>query len=143
MIHSPNFVACHQPLLGIGIGIPVSRSATCFTKSWIALDDATLENGCLTFGEGTNLGPVYAHEAPPQEPFNLQLPAAILERQPMVPAPVLRGGVSFHHGNTFHASGPNHSTRWRRACALHFVSNHVEFANPALPYDHALKLRVT
>ena len=25
--------------------------------AWIALDDATLENGCLYFGEGTNLGP--------------------------------------------------------------------------------------
>ena len=43
--------------------------------AWIALDDATLENGCLYFGEGTNLGPVYAHIAPEAEPFNLQLPA--------------------------------------------------------------------
>jgi phytanoyl-CoA hydroxylase len=111
--------------------------------AWVALDDATLENGCLCFGEGTNLGPVYAHEAPADEPYNLQLPAAILRLQPMAPAPVLRGGVSFHHGNTFHCSGPNLSTRWRRACALHYVRNDVEFAKPALPYDHALKMRVT
>lgn len=111
--------------------------------AWIALDDATLENGCLYFGDGSNRGPVYAHEAPPDEPYNLQLPAAILARQPMTPAPVMRGGVSFHHGNTFHQSGPNHSTRWRRACALHFVRNEVEFATPALPYDHALKMRVS
>jgi phytanoyl-CoA hydroxylase len=61
----------------------------------------------------------------------------------MAPAPVLRGGVSFHHGNTFHCSGPNLSTHWRRACALHYVRNDVEFAKPALPYDHALKMRVT
>ena len=72
--------------------------------AWVALDDATLENGCLHFGEGTNHGPVYAHEAPPGEPYNLQLPAALLARQPMSPAPVRRGGVSFHHGNTFHQS---------------------------------------
>jgi hypothetical protein len=32
---------------------------------------------------------------------------------------------------------------WRRACALHYVRNGVEFATPALPYDHALKMRVT
>jgi hypothetical protein len=32
--------------------------------AWIALDDATLENGCLYFGDGTNQGPVYAHFAP-------------------------------------------------------------------------------
>ena len=33
--------------------------------AWIALDDATLENGCLYFGDGTNQGPVYPHIAPP------------------------------------------------------------------------------
>ena len=111
--------------------------------AWIALDDATLENGCLYFGDGTNLGPVYPHVAPAAEPFNLQLPKEILDRQPMTPAPVRKGGVSFHHGNTFHQSGPNRSTRWRRACALHYVRNGVEFATPALPYDHALKQRVS
>ena len=111
--------------------------------AWIALDDATLENGCLYFGEGTQQGPVYGHVAPESEPFNLQLPASILDKQPMTPAPVRKGGISFHHGNTFHQSGPNHSTQWRRACALHFVRNDVEFAHPALPYDHSLKFKVT
>jgi phytanoyl-CoA hydroxylase len=111
--------------------------------AWIALDDATLENGCLYFGDGTNLGPVYSHFAPEGEPFNLQIPASVLDKQPMVPAPVRKGGVSFHHGNTFHQSGPNHSARWRRACALHYVRHDVEFATPALPYDTALKLKVS
>jgi ectoine hydroxylase-related dioxygenase (phytanoyl-CoA dioxygenase family) len=120
---------------------PTDLEGVC--TAWIALDDATLENGCLYFGEGSNLGPVYAHVAPPDEPFNLQLPQAVLDRQPMAPAPVRRGGVSFHHGNTFHQSGPNDSTRWRRACALHYVRHDVEFATPALPYDRALKLRIT
>lgn len=111
--------------------------------AWIALDDATLENGCLYFGEGTNRGPVYAHEAPADEPYNLQLPAAILARQPMTPAPVRRGGVSFHHGNTFHQSAPNLSPHWRRACALHYVNAATFFEHPALPYDNTLKLRIS
>ena len=111
--------------------------------AWIALDDATLENGCLYFGDGSHNGPVYRHFAPEAEPYNLQLPAEVLAKQPMSPAPVRKGGVSFHHGNTFHQSGPNHSAQWRRACALHYVRNDVEFATPALPYDHALKLRIT
>jgi phytanoyl-CoA hydroxylase len=111
--------------------------------AWIALDDATLENGCLYFGDGTNLGPVYAHVAPADEPFNLQLPNDLLAKQPMTPAPVRKGGVSLHHGNTFHQSGPNHSAHWRRACALHYVRSDVEFATPALPYDHGLKLRIS
>jgi ectoine hydroxylase-related dioxygenase (phytanoyl-CoA dioxygenase family) len=111
--------------------------------AWVALDDATLENGCLYFGEGSNRGPVYPHEAPPDEPYNLQLPAAVLARQPMTPAPVMKGGVSFHHGNTIHQSAPNLSTRWRRACALHYVNHRTFFARPALPYDHGLKLRIS
>jgi ectoine hydroxylase-related dioxygenase (phytanoyl-CoA dioxygenase family) len=86
---------------------------------------------------------VYAHVAPPDEPFNLQLPAELAKKQLMTPAPVHKGGVSLHHGNTVHQSGRNRSTSWRRACALHYVRSDVEFATPALPYDHALKLRVS
>src|ERR1700752_38310 len=81
--------------------------------AWVALDDATLEDGCLYFGDGTNLGPVYSHFAPQNEPFNLQLPASVLDKQPMQPAPVRKGGVSFHQGNTFQQSGPNHSANVR------------------------------
>ena len=111
--------------------------------AWIALDDATLENGCLYFGDGTNLGPVYDHEAPADEPFNLQIPDRIARLQPRSPAPVAKGGVSFHHGNTFHRSSDNQSDAWRRACALHYVRNDVRFVAPALPYDHRLVMRVS
>ena len=164
---SPTLVALVEQLIGPGLWVYFSQiffkppegggpkpahqdnyyfgpnNAQGVVTAWIALDDATLENGCLYFGEGTNQGPVYAHEAPPDEPYNLQLPAAILARQPMMPAPVMRGGVSFHHGNTFHQSGPNLSSRWRRACALHFVNAQTFFERPALPYDDSLKLRIT
>jgi phytanoyl-CoA hydroxylase len=111
--------------------------------AWVALDDATVENGCLHFGDGTNRGPVVTHQAPADEPFNLQLPAEVLAEQPMTAAPVPRGGVSFHHGNTFHQSAPNRSARWRRAVALHYVNAHTHFERPALPYDEGLRLRIT
>lgn len=111
--------------------------------AWVALDEATIENGCMFFGEGTNKGPVYDHIAPPGEPYNLQLEPEVLARQKMTPAPVPKGGVSLHHGSTFHQSGPNHSKHWRRACALHYVSNTTDFVSPALPYDHSLKRAIT
>lgn len=111
--------------------------------AWIALDDATLENGCLYYGPGTNQGPVYDHIAPPDAPFDLQLPTERADRQPMAPAPVAKGGVSLHHGNTFHRSADNNSTRWRRACALHYVDATTSFVTPALPYDDSLVVRVT
>ena len=119
------------------------RDPEALVTAWIALDDATPENGCMSFGEGTHRGPVVAHIAPPGEPFNLQIPADIVARTAMTLAPVPKGGVSFHHGGVFHQSGANHSQRWRRACALHYVRNDNAFVKPALPYDETMFLRVS
>jgi ectoine hydroxylase-related dioxygenase (phytanoyl-CoA dioxygenase family) len=119
------------------------RDPEALITAWVAFDDATVENGCMHFGEGSHREPVIAHEAPPDEPFNLQIPEAVAAKTVLTPAPVPKGGVSFHHGGVLHQSGPNHSQRWRRACALHFVSNGNAFVRPALPYDEKMFLRVT
>lgn len=119
------------------------RDPEALVTAWIAFDDATVENGCMFFGEGTHLRPVIPHVAPPDEPFNLQVPAAGAAQIAMTPAPVPKGGVSFHHGGVLHQSGPNHSPHWRRACALHYVRNDNTFVRPALPYDETMFLKIT
>jgi phytanoyl-CoA hydroxylase len=111
--------------------------------AWVALDDADLENGCLHYGRGSHLGLILPHTAPEDRPFDLQIDEERVARLEMRPAPVPKGGVSFHHGGTVHRSGDNRSERWRRACAFHYVRNDVVFATPALPYDHSLKLRIS
>ena len=103
--------------------------------AWIALDAATVENGCLHFGDGSNRGPVFPHVAPPDKPFDLQLTEEEALRHTMTPAPVPRGGVSFRHGNTLHQSSANRSKAWRRAAAFHYVNAQTQFATPALSYD--------
>jgi ectoine hydroxylase-related dioxygenase (phytanoyl-CoA dioxygenase family) len=117
------------------------RDPEALVTAWVAFDDATVENGCMFFGEGSHRRPVMPHFSPPDEPFNLQVRAQPAMR--LTPAPVPKGGVSFHHGGVLHQSGPNHSTRWRRACALHYVRNDNAFVSPALPYDAAMFLRIT
>jgi Phytanoyl-CoA dioxygenase (PhyH) len=109
---------------------------------WIALDEATVNNGCLVFAEGTQHGPVVPHTAPPDEPFNLQIGEGLLVGRPFTPAPVPRGGVSFHHGNVFHASSANPSPHWRRAAALHYVNATTTFATPAWEYDMTKVVKV-
>jgi phytanoyl-CoA hydroxylase len=111
--------------------------------AWIALEDADEENGCLRYGIGTHKGPILPHKAPPDRPFDLQLAEADLAALDMRPTPVPKGGVAFHHGGTVHRSADNQSDRWRRACAFHYVRNDVTFANPALPFDHDIVLRVS
>lgn len=118
------------------------RDPDRLVTAWVALDDATEENGCLFFGEGSHLRPLLPHVAPPDEPYNLQVPAALAARETMRPAPVAKGGVSFHHGGTLHQSGHNATTRWRRAVAFHYVSRGNAFIRPALPYDEGLVVRV-
>jgi ectoine hydroxylase-related dioxygenase (phytanoyl-CoA dioxygenase family) len=119
------------------------RDPEALITAWVAFDDATIDNGCMHFGEGSHRKPVIAHEAPLDEPFNLQIPPLVAAKTVLTPAPVPKGGVSFHHGGVLHQSGPNHSQRWRRACALHYVSNDNAFVHPALPYDEKMFLRIT
>ena len=111
--------------------------------AWIALDDATLENGCLYFGDGTNQGPVYTHFAPEGEPYNLQLPPAMLDKQPMTPAPVQQGRRQLPPRQHLPPVGRRTTaTHWRRACALHLRAQRRRVrARPALPYDHGSSSR--
>lgn len=108
---------------------------------WIAIDEATVENGCLFYADGSHLGPIRDHIAPPAEPFNLQVAPAFLGQYEMTAAPVPAGGVSFHHGNTWHQSSANTSARPRRAVAFHYLQNDAALVQPALKYDPAVLVR--
>ncbi len=167
LAHDPRLVALVEQAIGRGVSVYFSqvffkapegggpkpphqdnfyfgpRDPQALITAWIAFDEATAENGCMHFGEGTHRAPLIGHFAPPEEPFNLQVAAQDAARIAMTAAPVPKGGVSFHHGGVLHQSGPNHSARWRRACALHYVSNGNDFAASALPFDQAMFLRIT
>lgn len=120
---------------------PVDREATL--TAWIALDEATEENGCLFYAEGQHQD-LIPHSAPPHEPFNLQIAAEVAEGFEMVSAPVPRGGVSFHHGNTPHQSASNRSPHPRRAAAFHYVRNRRSMFVPApgVEVDPAMSVKM-
>lgn len=111
--------------------------------AWIALDAATVENGCLQFVDGSHRGPIHPHFAPPDQPFHLQIRQETLERLKLTDAPVPRGGVSFHHGGTIHRSGANRSPQWRRAVAITYVTKRTHFGDPKLNYDSRMRLTIT
>jgi phytanoyl-CoA hydroxylase len=163
----PPLVRCVEQLIGPGLRVwfsqvfmkppggggpkPVHQDNFYFGPSnldgvitvWIALDEATIQNGCLYYGNGSNRGDVLPHVAPPDEPFNLQLSREIAATIPMTPAPVSRGGVSFHHGNTLHQSSNNRSDHPRRAVAIHYVNAETDFETPALEYDSSIVVSVS
>jgi len=111
--------------------------------AWIALDEASLANGCLYFVDGSHRGPIYCHVAPPDQPFHLQVPAADLAPLRFSPTPVGKGGVSFHHGGTIHRSSANTSPHWRRALAITYVTKDTYFGDPKLNYDSGARVAIT
>ncbi len=84
--------------------------------TWIALDDATVENGCMHFLPGAHLrGPLRHHHTSDCEilPDRLDLSLA-------VPVPLRAGGIIFFHGNAPHQTPPNQSNQRRRALQFHY-----------------------
>lgn len=110
---------------------------------WIALDAATVENGCLYYADGSHRGALVEHVAPEGEPFNLQVPAEAAGEIVMTAAPVPQGGLSLHHGHTLHQSSSNRSNRPRRAAAFHYLRNDASLATPALEYEDAWTVRIS
>jgi len=93
---------------------------------WVALDDSTLENGCLYFVPGSHrsrltevgdlgpdLGAVFtAHPTAASRPTPCPLPA---------------GGCSFHNGHTIHGAGANMTPGRRRAMTTAYMPADARF----------------
>ena len=95
---------------------------------WTALDDATIENGCLHYIAGSQTWgllpkPVIAGELHGIKDF-LNDEQKIKFEHPM-PTPVKAGEAIFHHSLTLHGSGENKSARPRRAFVINAFADGV------------------
>jgi ectoine hydroxylase-related dioxygenase (phytanoyl-CoA dioxygenase family) len=81
---------------------------------WIALDDATVDNGCMTVLPGSHKwGPIEGE-------FRQRFLANPLLPEP-VPVELKAGSCMFHHGLNFHRTGANSTPHRRRGLALHYM----------------------
>jgi len=90
--------------------------------AWCALDDATLDNGCMEYIAGSHRLGLVEHEGIAGTPH--LVPKA--EQGSYVAVPVRAGAVVFHHLLTLHRSKPNHSDTWRRAFICHYVRSDAQ-----------------
>jgi ectoine hydroxylase-related dioxygenase (phytanoyl-CoA dioxygenase family) len=104
--------------------IPTRDRSLC--GAWIALDDATVENGCLWFHPGSHkagvLWPMRAHA---DERFDASEEAVDYPyaREGGTPVELKAGGVAFFNGYTLHRSLPNTAkSGFRRAFVTHYMS---------------------
>jgi phytanoyl-CoA hydroxylase len=95
-----------------------------FVTLWIALDDASLANGCMLVIPGTHRGQLLPVEPLPANYWRISQ-AAVQAEVPAtshVPLEVQAGDVVLMHPKLVHGSGPNRSGTWRRALAIRYIN---------------------
>ena len=86
---------------------------------WLALQPATLENGCMRFIAGSHGGPVLPHELISPDSHGLRSGAAAPDA-PETTCELPAAGATIHDGRTLHCAGPNLSGSPRRALVFGF-----------------------
>jgi ectoine hydroxylase-related dioxygenase (phytanoyl-CoA dioxygenase family) len=105
---------------------PVIQPAD-LVSAWVALEDATVENGCMSMVPGSHTwGPYHGGTIGTDETTYGPAPedkAFVPEGTSIepVPVPVRAGSVVFHHCLTWHGAPPNRSERPRPAIAVHYM----------------------
>jgi ectoine hydroxylase-related dioxygenase (phytanoyl-CoA dioxygenase family) len=91
---------------------------------WVALDDATIDNGCMTVLPGSHKwGPISRDQ---QDSF-LNLPVFT----DPVAVELKAGHCMFHHGLNFHRTGANKTPHRRRGLAIHYLSSETMYLGMA------------
>ncbi len=94
---------------------------------WVALDDATLANGCMWYLPGSHLTATYANAGIGQNMSDLfRLYPAWREVEP-VACPCSAGCAVFHNGLTAHGAGANMTNRPRRAMTCAYMQDGSTF----------------
>lgn len=86
--------------------------------AWCALDDATVDNGCMHYIPGSHRAGLVGHAGVKGTPH---LVPEGFDRVAAVAVPIRAGGVIFHHAESLHFSPVNATDTWRRAFVCHYV----------------------
>ena len=94
---------------------------------WLALDDATVENGCMWYLPGHHHRRL-EHEQlwDTSEKKGFYYAIREIDATSAVPAEVARGGLAIHHCLMPHRSLKNRTERPRRGLAMHFMDATLE-----------------
>ena len=107
------------------------------TGVWIAIDDATLDNGCVQVIPGSHrngyLWPQRDHDEP--EHYDVGPKSYGFDESLAAPVEVTSGSVIFFNGYLLHSSQRNRSTGYRRAMVNHYMNawSILPWSNPDLP----------
>jgi ectoine hydroxylase-related dioxygenase (phytanoyl-CoA dioxygenase family) len=92
---------------------------------WLAINDVTVENGCVWFLPGSHKGGVMPHEDTPigKACYSLDAP------DQGVPAPLAAGSAAVFWSQTMHKSGLNVSDKMRKAFVIQYSAAGLRYAH--------------
>lgn len=97
-------------------------------NAWVALTDATPENGCMRFAPGSHRDGLRRHVNRPSADNMLSHGQTLeppIDEANVVVAPLKAGQASLHHGYLAHASWPNRSAGRRVGIAIKYMPAHA------------------
>lgn len=133
-----------------GIGKPYHQDSAYFTiepldlvTCWTALDDVTVDNGCMWVIPGSHRGGIVDHgqKWAVGDRVDMQIPDENIELDRQVPIEMPAGSCSFHHSVLLHRSTANQTDRPRRGMAVHYMSAKSKWTDPSRPKPDFLLLR--
>lgn len=111
---------------------------------WVALDDATLENGCLFFIPGSHKQTTFKNTGIGKNMAGIFEDYPQFKLSPAVPAMMKAGSCSFHNGLTIHGAHANMTPGFRRAmtCAYMPDGNTYNGIPNILPEEYEKTLKI-
>lgn len=111
---------------------------------WVALDDATLQNGCMAYLPGTHQTARFDNVGIGANFGGLFDVYPEWRRIEPVPAPLRAGSCALHNGLTAHAAGVNLTARPRRAMTCGYMPDGATFNGKKniLPQEYFESLKV-
>ena len=115
--------------------LPDPRTATC----WLAIDDSTLENGCMRFVPGSHLHPLRSHRSLKNDRGESHTLFCDVDptRDEVRPMPIRRGDITVHNERVLHGSGGNRTSGWRRAYVVAFRAAATVVEERRLGFTHS------
>lgn len=107
--------------------------------AWIALENATPQNGCMIYAPGSHRHGLFEVTPDPQRPTHHVPDTRGLEIEE-VACPVPAGAVIFHHGYILHRSDVNRTQGWRKSVQLHYAGVNARSENEQLNQEISLEI---
>ncbi|HLK57787.1 MAG TPA: phytanoyl-CoA dioxygenase family protein [Chthonomonadaceae bacterium] len=151
VLWSSHFIAKPQ---GDGRAVPWHTDGAYWTNRlvpmdvitlWLAVDESTVENGCMRVMPGSHKGiraSVDAYESVDKSThvFHARIKPDMIDETQAVNLELKVGECHFHDAWTIHGSNPNHSTRRRTGYTMRYMPANAVFRNDGRNREHRIYL---